>query len=122
MRTQEEETYRRSRDIDRGREAHYSFDHLAAAGLPIIYSCQPSTSDGFSHYALYVYRPRTTRAQAVVASWRADVRFPRHIHTKDLLKFALRHQRRARWFERMVADEIWRSYRHWRGAQTKLAT
>jgi len=87
----------------------------------VIYSCQCSASAGFSHYALYVYRPRSAQAQAIVASWRADPTFPREIHTRDFLKFTLRHQRRARTLERQIAGDIWRSYDRWRRAQTKIA-
>jgi hypothetical protein len=38
----------------------------------VIYSCHSSPAGGFSYYALYVYRPRSARAKAVVASWKAD--------------------------------------------------
>ena len=56
----------------------------------VIYSCKASALSGFTYYALCVYRPRSTRAQAVVALWRADSHFPRQVHTRDFLNFALR--------------------------------
>jgi hypothetical protein len=87
----------------------------------IIYSGQSSAFSGFTYYALYVYRPRSTRVRAVVASWRTDPYFPRQIHTKDFLNFALRHQRRATLYERQVAGDIWQRYVHWRRAQVKVA-
>jgi hypothetical protein len=79
----------------------------------VIYSCQSSAFAGFTYYALCVYRPRSILARAVVASWRD---FPRQIHTRDFLNFALRHQRRATLSERQVAGDIWRSYMYWRRA------
>jgi hypothetical protein len=87
----------------------------------IIYSGQSSAFSAFTYYALYVYRPRTTRVRAMVASWRTDPHFPRQIHTKDFLNFALRHQRRATLYERQVAGDIWQRYVHWRRAQVKVA-
>lgn len=87
----------------------------------VIYSCQSSAFAGFTYYALCVYRPRRTLARAVVASWRADPHFPRQIHTRDFLNFALRHQRRATLSERQVAGDIWQSYMHWRRARAKVA-
>jgi hypothetical protein len=56
----------------------------------------------------------------VVASWRADPHFPRQIHTRDFLNFALR-QRRATLSERQVAGDIWQSHMHWRRARAKVA-
>src|SRR5215467_5368658 len=73
----------------------------------VIYSCKCSDCSGFSHYALCVYRPRSMRARAVVASWRADRQFPRQIYTRDFLNFTLQHQRRATPYERQVAGDIW---------------
>jgi hypothetical protein len=87
----------------------------------VIYSCQSSPATGFTYYALYVYRPRSPRTRAVVASWMADVHFPRQIHTRDLLNFTLRHERRATLYERQVAGDIWQSYMRWRRAQAKIA-
>jgi hypothetical protein len=55
-------------------------------------STAASLFGGFTYYALCVYRPRSSRAQAVVASWRADPHFPRQVHTRDLLNFTLRHR------------------------------
>jgi hypothetical protein len=72
-----------------------------------ICSFQCSASTGFSHHALYVYRPRS--AQAHAAAWRADPTFPREIHTRDFLKFTLRHQRRARSLERQIAGGLSRA-------------
>ena len=46
---------------------------------------------------------------------------PRQIHTRDLLNFTLRHQRRATFYERQVAGDIWQSYLHWRRARAKVA-
>jgi hypothetical protein len=83
----------------------------------VIYSCKRSGCAGFTHYVLCVYRPRSTRARAVVASWRADPQFPRQIYTKDFLNFALQHQRRSTSYERQVAGDIWDSYTRWRRAQ-----
>ncbi len=87
----------------------------------VIYSCKASALSGFTYYALCVYRPRSTRAQAVVALWRANSHFPRQVHTRDFLNFALRHQRRATLYERQVAGDIWQNYLHWRRAQAKVA-
>jgi hypothetical protein len=87
----------------------------------VIYRCQSSAFAGFTYYALCVYRPRSSQARAVVASWRADPHFPHQIYTRDFLNFALRHQRRATLSERQVAGDIWQSYMHWRRAQVKVA-
>ena len=39
----------------------------------VIYSCKCSGCAGFTNYALCVYHPRSMRAWAVVASWRAEL-------------------------------------------------
>jgi len=88
----------------------------------VIYSCKCSGCAGFTNYALCVYHPRSMRAWAVVASWRADPQFPRQIYTKDFLNFTLQRQRRATSYERQVAGDIWDSYTRWRRAQKVQAS
>jgi hypothetical protein len=87
----------------------------------VIYSCQFSAVAGFTYYALRLYRPRSSQARAVVASWRADPHFPRQIYTRDFLTFTLRHQRRATLHERHVAAQIWLRYVQWQRAPAKIA-
>ena len=96
------------------------FDGSISEPKKVIYSCKCLGSGGFTHYALCVYRPRSPRARAVIAVWQADLRFPRHIYTRDFLNFTLRHQRRATSYERQVAAGIWHSYVGWRRAQAKV--
>ena len=95
---------------------------MASGSEKVIYSCKCSGCAGFTNYALCVYHPRSMRAWAVVASWRADPQFPRQIYTKDFLNFTLQRQRRATSYERQVAGDIWDSYTRWRRAQKVQAS
>jgi len=92
---------------------------MASGSEKVIYSCKCLGSGEFTHYALRIYRPRSPRAQALIAAWRADPRFPRQIYTRDFLNFTLRHQRRATSHERQVAGGIWHSYMRWRHSLAK---
>jgi hypothetical protein len=92
---------------------------MASGTEKVIYSSKCLGFGGFTHYALCVYCPRSPRAQALIAAWRADPRFPRQIYTRDFLNFTLRHLRRATLYERQVAGGIWHSYMDWRRSQAK---
>jgi hypothetical protein len=88
--------------------------------LTVIYSCQPETTSGFSRYVLHTWKPRRLLAQRFVDGLRRDPRFPRHVQTRDLLSFYLRHRRTLPWERRLAAD-AWRSYERWQAQQKQAA-
>jgi hypothetical protein len=87
--------------------------------MDVVYSCMGrEVPTGFSAYLLRTYNPRCPEGQALIKRLQTDARFPRHIQSRESIRFYIR-QRVLRWQDRRQLYRAWACYVQWKRAQER---